>query len=152
MMLYKYLFYFCAYFEKKYDRLGGDPYISSYIIVGLTIAVNIFVILDVACILFAQNTVVGEMMINSMLIFGIATIILSYLYFRRNNRRDEIFEEINQSPKREKIKYGIYCLFYLLLSYGLWFMSNDIMCVLKKGYGLTYAENIVHALNLAYWK
>ena len=149
-MLYKYLFYFCAYFEKKYDRFGGDPYISSYIIVGLTIAANIFVILDVVCILFVQNDVVGEMIINSMLIFCIGTIILSYLYFRRKNRRNEIYEEIHQSPKRKKIKYGIYCFLYLMISYGMWFVCNDIICVLRKGHGLTYAENIVSALNLTY--
>lgn len=149
-MLYKYLFYFCAYFEKKYDRFGGDPYISSYIIVGLTIAANIFVILDVVCILFAQNDVVGELIINSMLIFCIGTIILSYLYFRRKNRRNEIYEEIHQSPKRKKIKYGIYCFLYLMISYGMWFVCNDIICVLRKGHGLTYAENIVSALNLTY--
>lgn len=152
MMLYKYLFYFCAFLEKRYDRFGGDPYISSYIIVGLTIAVNIFVILDVVCILFVQSSVVDEMIINSMLILGIGTIILSYCFFRRNNIRDEIFEEIHQSPKRKKIKYGIYCFFYLILSYGLWFACNDIICVLRKGYGLTYAENIVATLNLTYWK
>lgn len=151
MMLYKYLFYFCAYFEKKYDRFGGDPYISSYIIVGLTIAANIFVILDVVCILFAQNDVVGELIINSMLIFCIGTIILSYLYFRRKNRRNEIYEEIHQSPKRKKkSKYGIYCFLYLMISYGMWVVCNDIICVLRKGHGLTYAENIVSALNLTY--
>jgi hypothetical protein len=112
-MLYKYLFYFCAYFEKKYDRFGGDPYISSYIIVGLTIAANIFVILDVVCILFAQNDVVGELIINSMLIFCIGTIILSYLYF---NVKKDAMKYMKKSINLQNVKKNLsmeYIVFFI---------------------------------------
>lgn len=37
-----------------------------------------------------------------------------------------------------------------MISYGMWVVCNDIICVLRKGHGLTYAENIVSALNLTY--
>lgn len=152
-MIYKFLFFFFSYLEKKYSLFeNGDHYISSYIIVGFTMAVNLFVIADVVCILFLQSTVVAEIINNSMLFVGFAMIAISYLYFRKNNRRDTIYEEIGRFPVRKKITYGVYCLLYMAFSYGLWFVCNDIMCVLKTGYGLTYAEKIVHALNLKYWE
>ncbi len=151
MMLYKYLFYFCAYLEKKYDGFGGDPYISSYIIVGIMMSANIFVLLDLACIFFVQRVDFNDIVVNSMLLFGLVMIALSYLFYRYNNRREIIFEEIHQTPIGEKIKYGIFCLLYVVISLGLWFICNDIICVLRNGDGLTYAENIVAALHLTYW-
>ena len=66
-MIYKFLFFFFSYLEKKYSLFeNGDHYISSYIIVGFTMAVNLFVIADVVCILFLQSTVVAEIINNSM--------------------------------------------------------------------------------------
>ena len=131
--------------------MGGDPYMASYFLVGFTIAVNIFVVFDIVGILFVQSAAVYEITNKLMLIIGFVMIALSYLYFKHNDRRDRIFDEIHQTAKMKKTRYGIYTLIYLVLSYGLWFVCNDIVCVLRKGNGLTYAENIVDALNLTYW-
>ena len=46
-MLYKYLFFFFSYLEKKCHTIG-DPYISAYILVGFTLAVNVFAAGDIA--------------------------------------------------------------------------------------------------------
>ena len=152
-MIYKFLFFFFSYIEKKYSLFEyGDHYISSYIIVGFTIAVNLFVIADVVCIFFLRSSVVAELINNTMLIVGFAMIVISYLYFKKNNRRDTVYEEIGQLPMRKKIKYGVYGFLYIVLSYGLWFVCNDIMCVLKTGYGLTYAEKLVQVLDIRHWK
>ncbi len=151
-MIYKYLFYFFSWLEKKCDVFkSSDHYVTSYIIVGLTIAVNIFLIFNVVCIFFVHNPSVSDIFFTVMPIISFVPIVLSYLFFKHNNRRDKIYAEIDQAPTRNKVKYGIYCFFYLILSYGMWFMSNDIICVLKKGQGLSYAEIIVRALKLAYW-
>ena len=151
-MIYKYLFYFPAYIHKKCDSLMGvDPYIASYFLVGFTIAVNIFVVFDIVGILFVQSVAVYGIVCKSMLIIGFVMIALSYLYFKHNDRRDKIYDEIHQSPKCKKTRYGIYTLIYLVFSYGLWFVCSDIVCVLRNGSGLSYAENIVDVLNLTYW-
>lgn len=150
MMLYKYLFYFCSYLEKKYDKFGGDPYISSYILVGVILSTNVFITLDIACILI-QSVDFDNIIVNSMPFFGVMMIALSYLYYRHNNRRETIFDEIHQATIGKKIKYGIICLVYVVISFGLWFVCNDIICVLRNGNGLTYAEIIVAALHLTYW-
>lgn len=151
-MIYKYLFYYFSYLEKKFDVFNSDDnYISSYIIVGLTIAVHIFVVIDVVSIFILHSPLIVDIIIPAMPFIAIVMIVFSYLFFKHNNRRDRIFDEIDQTPRRKKIKYGIYCFFYIILSYGIWFICNDIMCVLNKGHGLSYAENIVQALNLTYW-
>ena len=129
-MLYKSLFFFSSYLEKKYSLFRcGDHYIPSYIIVGFTIAVNLFVTADVVCILFLQSRVVADIIIYSMYLVGFAMIVISYLFFRQNNRRDTIFEEVSKLPASKKIKYGVCCFLYIVFSYGLWFVCNDIMCV-----------------------
>lgn len=152
-MIYKFLFFFFSYIEKKYSLFEyGDRYISSYIIVGFTIAVNLFVIADVVCIFFLRSSFVAELINNTTLIVGFAMIVISYLYFKKNNRRDTVYEEVSRFPMRKKIKYGVYGFLYMVLSYGLWFVCNDIMCVLKTGYGLTYAEELVQVLDIRHWK
>ena len=88
---------------------------------------------------------------TSMPIFSFVMVCLSYLYYRHNNRRNNIFEEIRMAPTSKKIKYGICCFFYVVLSYGLWFVCNDIICVLRNGHGLKYAEEIVSVMKLTYW-
>ncbi len=148
-MIYRFLFYFSSYLEKKYDVLRtSDPYISSYIIVGFTIAVNIFVIFQIAWCLFIKNIIVMEIAYKLMYVLIIAMIIFSYLHFKNENRRDEIYNEIHQYSAKWKFKYGLYCLLYLVISYGSWFICNDIVCVLRNGYGNRYATEIVNMLNL----
>ena len=148
-MIYKYLFFFFSYLEKKCNTLG-DPYIAAYIFIGFTIAVNLFVVGDIVCILFMSDAFFADYWMKAMYIIGFAMVICSYFYFRHNNRRDKIYDEIHQSAQCKKIKYGIYCLLYVILSYGLWFVCNDVMCVLRKGSGLLYAESIVESLKLTY--
>ena len=151
-MIFRYLFYFFSYLEKKCGIFKSeDNYISSYIIVGLSLAVNIFVMIDIVCIFFVHSTVVDDIIIKIMPIIGFIMIVLSYLFFKHNNRRDKIYDEIEQSPAHKKIKYGIFCALYLILSYVLWFMCNDIVNKIKNGHGLTYAEKIVSVFNLEYW-
>lgn len=151
-MIFKYLFYFVACIGKKLDHFEvEDHYISAYILVGFCIAVNLFVIVDLICIFVVRNRVISDVMNNMMGISSFVIIALSYLYFRHNNRRDKIYDEIRQISSCKKIKYGIYCVLYVILSFGLWFICNDIMCVLRNGHGDTYAQNIVEKLNLTYW-
>lgn len=151
-MIYKFLFYFPSNLEKKCNVFkNGDHYISAYFIVGYTIAVNIFVLIDIVCMLFAHDFIANDVMNNLMCILGFAMIALSYFYLRHDNRRDKIYNEINRTSTSKKIRYGIYCTLYIVISYGLWYVCSDIICVLRRGYGYTYAENIVGVLNLKYW-
>lgn len=149
-MLYKYLFFFFSYLEKKYDPVG-DPYTPAYILMGLTFSINLFVAVDITCILFFQNNVLGDAWMKTSIIIGAVMMILSTLYYKHNNRGDKIYNEVCQSTTRQKFRYGLLCLFYVVLSYGLWFACNDVMHVLKKGSGLSYAESIVETLKLTYW-
>lgn len=151
-MIYKYLFYFFSWLEKKCDIFeSSDHYVTSYFIVGLTIAANIFLMINVFFIFFVHSPSVYDLFLKAMPILIFVPIVLSALFFKHNNRRDIIYAEVDQAPTRNKVKYGIYCFFYFILSFGMWFMSNDIIHVLKYGYGLSYAENIVRTLHLVYW-
>lgn len=149
-MIYKYLFFFFSYLERKCKTLG-DSYISAYIFIGFTIAVNIFVAGDILCIFFMRDTFFADRWMKAMPFIGFAIIFFSFFYFRHNNRRDKIYDEIRQASRCKKIRYGIYCLLYMTFSYGLWFVCNDILCVLKNGSGLSYAEDIVETLKQMYW-
>lgn len=149
-MLYKFLFFFFSYLEKKCYTVG-DPYISAYILVGFTLAVNLFVAGDIACIFLIRNAAVDDIWMKAWYFIAFVMVVLSYLYFRHDNRRDKIFSEILHSTTHKKIRYGVLCLLYVVFSYGLWFVCNDIMGVLGNGAGLSYAENIVETLKLTYW-
>lgn len=149
-MIYKHLFFFFSYLEKK-CKTQGDPYISAYIFIGFTLSINLFVVGDIMCIFVMRDAFFADKWTKAMYFIGFAMVIFSYFYFRHDNRRDKIYDEIHQSARCKKIRYGIYCLLYVVFSYGLWFVCNDIMCVLRNGSGLLYAEGIVETLKLTYW-
>jgi hypothetical protein len=153
-MIYKFLFYFISWFNKKVDLLGGTDeycYYAASALVGWTMAVGLYAIINVVCIVFIQSNSVYRVISNIMDILCIITSLLSFLYFRHNGRWNNIYKEIQHSSISQKYRYGFYCLLYVLFSYGLWFLSDDMIKVLNTGNGLSFAIRIVDSLNLAYW-
>ena len=149
-MLYKYLFFFSSYLEKKYDPIG-DPYTPAYAVVSGTITVNVCFIVNIVCILFIKDDDFFDKWMGIVLYLMGIMYILSTLYFRYHGRRNKIYEEIRQTTARQKIRYGIWCLLYVILSFGLWFASNDVINVLGDGPKPSYAKKIVEVLNLSRW-
>ena len=83
--------------------------------------------------------------------FSISAAALSFFYFRDGGRWSFVYEEIRQRPKPEKIKYFVLCLVYVVFTYGLFFLCNDVIRELKTRRGAEFAERIVEHLNLTYW-
>ena len=149
-MFYKYLFFFSSYLEKKYDPIG-DPYIPAYMIVSETITFNFFLMVNIVFILLIQDDELFHKWMGITPYIGVATFVLAAMYFRRNGRRDKIYEEVRQTSTRKKIRYGIWCLLYVVLSFGLWIITNDVIHVLGNGPKLSYAKKIVEVLSLSCW-
>lgn len=152
-MIYKYIFFFISWLNKKIDPLGGTDeycYYAASALVGMTIAVNIYVVVDIINILFARNMFLMGTVSTIMDVFIIVMSLSSFIYFKHNGRWGIVYDSILQSSSRQKIRYGICCLLYLLIVYGLWFLCNDIIRVLNTGDGITLAKRIVISLNSAY--
>jgi len=153
-MIYKFLFYFISWFNKKVDILGGDDeycYYAASALVGWTMAVGLYVIVNVVCIVFIQNNSVYRAISRFMDILCLMMSVLSFLYFRHDGRWNNVYTEIQYSSISQKYRYGFYCLLYVVLSYGLWFLSNDVIRVLNSDNELSFAIKIVDMLNLTYW-
>lgn len=149
-MFYKYLFFFSSYLEKKYDPIG-DPYIPAYMIVSETITFNMFLMVNIVFILFIRDGGLFHKWMGIMPYIAVATLVLVTLYYRHNGRRDKIYEEVRQTATRQKVQYGIWCLLYVVFSFGLWIITNDVIHVLGSGPKLIYAKKIVEVLNLSRW-
>jgi len=152
-MIYKFLFYFISWFNKKVDLLGGTDeycYYAASALVGWTAAVGLYAIVNVVCIVFIHNNSVYGVISTIMDILCLIMCLLSFLYFRHDGRWNKIYTEIQHSPTTQKYRYGFYCLLFVVVSYGLWFLSNDVIRVLNTGNGLSFAIKIVDLLNLAY--
>lgn len=153
-MIYKFLFYFISWFNKKVDPLGGTDeycYYAASALVGFTMAIGLNVIVNAVCIFFVQSKSVFWTISNIMDVLCLVASLLSFLYFRHNGRWNNVYEEIQHSSISQKYRYGFYCSIYVLLTYGLWLFSGDIIRVLNTGDGASFAFKIVDALNLTYW-
>ena len=153
-MVYKYLFYFISWFNKKIDILKGTDeycYYAASALVGMTIAVNLYAVINVVSIVIIRSRSVYGVLSNAMDVFFVILSLLSFLYFRHNGRWGIIYKEIQRSSILQKHRYGIYCLLYVLFAYGLWFFSNEIIRELITGKGSLLAKNIVETLNLNHW-
>lgn len=153
-MVNKFLFYYISWFNKKVDILKGADeycYYASSAFVGMTLAVVLYTVVNVVSIsVFRDNEVYG-ILSNVMDILCLIMSLLSFLYFRHNSRWYNVYEEIQNAPNSRKCRYGIYCLFYVLSAYGLWFLSNDIIRVLNSGDGSSVAIKTVEMFNLTHW-
>ena len=154
-MLNKYLFYYISWFNKKVDLFGGGTdeycYYGPSILVGMTLAVILYTVINVFSIFFIRNYDVYEIVSNIMFIFCCMMGLISFLYFKHNNRWEIIYKEIQNKSTSLKCRYGIYSLLYVFSVYGLFFFSNDVIRVLNTGEGLSLAKSIVNTLNIAYW-
>ena len=153
-MVYKFLFYFISWFNKRIDLHGGtDEYCfyAASALVGMTIAVSLYAVINIACIVFFRSSSVYSIVSNVMDVLCFVLSFLSFLYFRRNGRWDIIYGETQQTSSSQKSRYGIYCILYVLSAYGLWFFSNGIIRVLNTGDGSSMAIIIVEILNLTHW-
>lgn len=153
-MIYKFLFYFISWFNKKVDLLGGTDeycYYAASALVGWTTAVGLYAIVNVVCIVFVPNSSVYGVVSTIMDILCLIMSLLSFLYFRHDGRWNNVYTEIQYSSISQKYRYGFYCLLYVVLSYGLWLLSNDVIRVLNSDNELSFAIKIVDMLNLTYW-
>ena len=153
-MVYKYLFYFISWFNKKIDILRGTDeycYYAASALVGMTIAVSLYAAINVVSIVIIRSKCVYEVLSIVMDVFCLILSLLSFLYFRHNSRWEIIYKEIQQSAISHKYRYGICCLLYVLITYGLWFFSNDIIRELITGEGSLVVKKIVEILNITHW-
>lgn len=152
-MIYKFLFYAVSWFNKKVDILGGSDeycYYAASALVGITMAVSLYAVINLVSIVFLganEYRVISDVMGKFCFIMGL----LSFLYFRHKGRWNIIYNELHCLSISQKYRYGFYCLLNILLSYGLLFLSNDIIRVLNTGDGMSFAIKIVDLLGLAYW-
>ena len=97
-MLNKYLFYYISWFNKKVDLFGGGTdeycYYGPSILVGMTLAIILYTVINVFSIFFIRNYDVYEIVSNIMFIFCCMMGLISFLYFKRNNRWEIIYKEI----------------------------------------------------------
>lgn len=153
-MIYKYLFYFISWFNKKVDILKGTDeycYYAASALVGLTLAVNLYIVMNIFSIVLLKSNDTYRTISLVMDIICFIMSIITFLYFRHNNRWEIIYKEIRQSFSAKKKIYGIRCLLYVLLTYGLWFFTNDVIRVLKTGDGMSFAIKIANLMNLTNW-
>ena len=153
-MIYKFLFYYISWFNKKVDILKGVDeycYYAASALVGMTLAVSLYAVVNVFSIAFFQSHEVYGVVSNVMDILCLVLSLLSFLFFRHHNRWAIIYDEIHHSPNGKKSRYGILCLLYVLSAYGIWFFSNDIIRVLNTGNGSSVAIKTVELFNLTYW-
>lgn len=153
-MIFKYLFFFISWFNKKCDFGGGTDeycYYGASAFVGLSMAVLIYGVIDIACILLITNVNEYNSVSTIMYMLIPVMVLLSFFYYRQNNRWDKIYKEIHSSLLSKKVKYGMYCLLYILFAFGLWFICGDIIRELKTQRGPSYTKDIIEALNLTYW-
>lgn len=113
-------------------------------------AISLYAVINVACIVFFGANEY-RIVSNVMKVFCFTMGVLSFLYFRHKGRWNRIYEELHCLSISQKYRYGFYCLLNILLSYGLWFLSNDVIRVLNTGEGMSFAIKIVDLLGLAYW-
>lgn len=153
-MVNKFLFYYISRFNKKVDILKGTDeycYYAASALVGMTLAVSLYAVVNVACIVISRGNEVYGVLSNVMDILCLIMSLLSFLYFRHNGRWSDVYEEIQNSPYSQKCRYGVYCILYVLSAYGLWFFSNDIIRVLTVGNGSSIAIKTVEMLSLTHW-
>lgn len=153
-MIYKFLFYSISWFNKKVDIWGGMDeycYYAASALVGMTMAVGLYALINVFSIFFIRSNCVYGVISNIMNCLCLIMSLLSFIYFRHNGRWGRIYKETQQLSLSQKYRYGILCLLYVLLSYGLWFLSDDVIRVLNTGDGLSFVIKIVDLLNLTYW-
>ena len=154
VMIHKYLFYFISWFNIKISIqivTNEFCFVASSAFIGCTLAVGIYAIVNVISIVFLRSNGVYIILSTIMDYLCLVAILLSYLYFSHNGRWNVIFNEIHLEPHSQKIKFGIYCLLYVLSVFGLWFFSNDVIRVLNTGDGTFCAMKIVEILNLTSW-
>mgnify|MGYP003323532898 CR=1 FL=1 len=153
-MVNKFLFYYISWFNKKVDILKGTDeycYYAASALVGMTLAVSLYAVVNVVSIaIFRDNEVYG-ILSNVMDVLCFMMSLLSFLYYRHQGRWSNVYEEIQNSPNSQKIRFGIYCLLYVLFAYGIWFFSNDIIRVLNTGSGLSIAIKTVEMFDLTLW-
>ena len=114
---------------------GKDEYCyyAASTLVGLTMAVGIYALFNAACIVFFWNSHLYKTLSLAMDIFCLIMSVASFLYYRSNGRWHTVYKEILHSSISKKQCYGVFCLIYLLLTYGLWFLTNDIIRALNTG-------------------
>jgi hypothetical protein len=152
-MVFKYFFYFISWFNKKVDILGGTDeycYYAASALVGMTMSVGLYAVVN-CFIIFTQSSGTYRVVSTVMDILCIIMSLLSFVFFRHNGRWDKIYREVQYSSSFQKYRYGFYCFVYVMLSYGLWFLSNDVIRVLKTGDGSSVAVKIVDLLGLTSW-
>ena len=153
-MIFKYLFFFVSWFNKKCDFLGGGDeycYYGASAFVGISIAVLFYGVVDIICIMLIPNISAYNSVSNVMYTFIPVAVLLSFFYFRHNGRWDNIYEEIQKSQSSQKIKYGVYCILFILFAFGLWFICGDVVRELKTQKGPLYTKGIIDFFNLTYW-
>lgn len=153
-MLNKYFFYFFSWFNKKVDIFGGVDeycYYAPSVFVGFNLAVILYTVINVVSIVFIQSHEVYSIVTEVMDFLSVIMCITSFLYFRHNNKWNVIYKEIQNKSISQKYRYGFNCLLYIVLIYGLWFFSNDIIRVLNTGEGSSLAIYTVNVFNLTYW-
>lgn len=153
-MINKFLFFYISWFNKKVDIFEGQDeycYYAASALVGMTMAVCLYVVVNVVSIAIIKENEVYRIVSQVMNILCIIFSLLSFLYFMHNGRWSNIYEEIHHTPNPQKYQYGVRCILYVFVSYGLWFFSNDIIRVLNTGDGPSIAIKTVEMLNLTYW-
>lgn len=153
-MIFKFLFYLISWFNKKVDILRGTDeycYYAASALVGMTMAVSLCVAINFFSIFLIRSNSVYGVISNIMNCLCLIMSLLSFLYFRHDGRWGKYYKEIQQLSLSQKYHHGFYCILYVVLSYGLWFLSNDVIRVLNTGDGLSFVIKIVNLLNLTYW-
>lgn len=152
-MIYKFLFYYISWFNKKIDiHKGVDEYCyyAASALVGMTLAVSLYAVVNIVSLAVFRNHEVYEVVSNVMDILCLLISLLSFLYYKHKNRWTTIYEEIQGLPNSQKYRYGIFCILYVLCAYGMWFFSNDIIRVLNTGDGPSAAIKAVEIFNLTW--
>lgn len=155
-MLYKFIFYFLSFVNKKCDVTGSGGtdescYWAGSAVVGMMISLIPYDILY--CLGLTLVPDLGKFLVRTRLMDYICIFasVGSFLYFRNGDKWIRVYEEISSFSMAKKIKYGVLCLLYIVLVFGLFFLCNDVIRELMTQGGPEHAEYIVEQLGLTYW-
>src|SRR5574344_820232 len=132
LFIFKYYFYGCSYFIKKYDKLwdvGETYYVFGAGHIGILVYAYIMDIVFLVGIIFFYNDM--TFYLESISIYtkylSAITFVLSILYFKYKNRHEKIYNEVKSLKGKKKKIYKILNIIHVLVIYVLLFSLLTIV-------------------------
>ena len=123
---YKYVFYKLYTFAKKL-ALDDTPQWTAMISMSILTFSNILTVLSIAGLIFELSYYQPLDTLTKKVLFMLVYLVLHYFIFIHNEKYKSIEKQFSDETKEEKKRGTIYTLFYIILTFGLFFLTMYLL-------------------------